>query len=93
MSLTAVRRPPLPFYPSGTHRRAADASDDGRCRTLAMLVRAGYPEMPCLALTTDRAARLWRIGRDTALHLFGPLTAEGFLRKTATGRFVWGAML
>ena len=55
-------------------------------------VRAGYREMPGLCLNLQQACRLWQIDPTICTRILDLLLAESFVRRTAAGAFVAGAV-
>lgn len=51
-------------------------------------MRAEYLEMPGLSLDVPQAARLWNIPAALSESLLVRLREDGFLAKTATGRYI-----
>lgn len=57
-------------------------------RELTSRVQAEYAEMPGLSVTMPQAQRLLGFDRQTCDVVLRALTARGFLRRTAQGRYV-----
>lgn len=51
-------------------------------------IRGEYLEMPGLRLTVPQALRLWGLPQDVCEYALDRLVDDGFLRRTADGRFV-----
>ena len=55
-------------------------------------IRNEFLEMPGLCLTLEQAARLWNLDPDTSQLALHMLQEEGFLTRTADGRFASGSV-
>ncbi len=56
-------------------------------------IRNEFLEMPGLCLTLEQASRLWNLDPHTSEMALHMLQDEGFLYRTADGRFVNGSVM
>jgi hypothetical protein len=56
--------------------------------TLINRIRVEYQSLPGLKLTIEQARRLWAVDDKTCGAALEALIAEGFLYRTATGKFI-----
>jgi DNA-binding transcriptional LysR family regulator len=56
---------------------------------LARRIAGEYREMPGLSVTAAQARRLWSLDNDTCDALLRRMTADGRLRLTKDGHYVW----
>ncbi len=68
---------------SVAHRRRTKQSE----RRLVERVRGEFSEMPGFSPTLEQAARLFSLSTDDCHRVFGRLLTEGFLARSADGRY------
>lgn len=84
-ALPSVSR--LPMKPMPLSMRRLDYQRQGSPAPTADRVRGEFVEMRGFSPTIEQAARLFHLSPEECQHILGSLVQEGFLRRTADGRY------
>jgi hypothetical protein len=77
----------LPMKPAPLSMRRLDYRRQGSPVQIAERVRGEFVEMRGFSPTIEQAARLFHLSPEECQRILGSLVQEGFLRRTADGRY------